>query len=77
MSENPKTPWVKPMLQLLETANLSLSPDVQKELLRAAIITLATLENMTTEDFQHGKDKPARDALAKAVTEALKQAGSK
>jgi hypothetical protein len=36
------------------------------ELLEAAKFTLDVLENMTTEQFQRGEDKPAREALSHA-----------
>lgn len=44
--------------------------EVNAELLAAANLTLLIFDNMTTEKFQLGHDRPAREALAVAVAKA-------
>jgi len=40
------------------------------DLLEAAEIAWKILDSITTKDFELGKDKPARDALQSAITQA-------
>lgn len=47
-----------------------ISPKAVKELLEAARLTLELLDEMTTEEFSLGADKPARVALRAAVDHA-------
>ncbi len=43
------------------------------ELLDACCFTLNLLNDMTSEDFSKGEDKPARDKLTKAIRHATLQ----
>ena len=48
----------------------AISAKAAKELLKAARLTLELLDDMTTDDFSLGADKPARDALSAAIKRA-------
>jgi hypothetical protein len=51
---------------------LAAAPD----LLAALQAILETLDNMTTSQFQHGADKPARDLARAAIAKALEEVTS-
>ena len=43
------------------------------DLLQACKYALETLENITTADFELGKDKPAREKLQAAINKAMEE----